>query len=461
MIFVTHCEGASSRKLSAISKQCRIRLQIREMSLNKFYLKPLMIFDVFKVNREHYSNELEYLQVRNTFTIHAVMILYALVAAIINFVFGRFTIGLLEFLAFVTFLPMLYLYPKKLYQYNAFILNCLFVGITYFIAFKYKNDITILSIAPLAIVIGFLMNGNRLGLITALSVLGLNISFLSYTDFVAPSGKSADYLNLVMSPTFTYFASLIFSSNLRKSLVKVTALLENNLELSYQNNIAKLGGAVAHEINNPLFIISGLVDFVKSDLQKENFDKERLITMVNTISGNTHRISNITGALLDISDNPAEEPESEVISIDHLVDTALTLCSEKIKSKNIELSLNNSSSGSIIKCRWRDVARALLSVLDNAIDAIDETNAAWISLDVYVTETKIANFKITDSGRGNADRILKALETPYFTTKDIRKGSGLGLSIANRVISNHGGTIALDQSSSHTCIHIVIPVVIP
>ena len=411
----------------------------------------------FKINRDLYPDELEFLQVKNTFMIHVLMIIFAAVAALVNLGAGRTQLAILESAAVVVFLPMLYLYPKRQYYFNSYILVGVFVAVIYSIAFVSKNDITILTLSPLAIIIGFLMHGKRLGIVTTLLVFMLSMLFLNITDYTSPSGKSADYLNLTMSPLFSYITSWFFSSNLRKSLLKVTALLDKNVQLSYQNSIAKMGGAVAHEINNPLFIISGLTGLLETELKKENPNTEALLTKVKKISSTVYRISNVTKALLEISDNPDNRSLDDLVAVDHLVEAPMALCSEKIKSMGINLHLNNQLSGRQIKCNGKDISRVLLSLLENSILAIGSDNEGWVKIDIYGSSHNTINIEITDSGRGNPDVIRTALKTPLFTTTNLGKGSGVGLNLATRIIGDHGGTLVLKEDSSHTCLKISIP----
>lgn len=423
--------------------------------MSKFSMQYTM--DRFSINRDSYPNELKFLQIKNTFMIHVLMIISAAIAALVNLWAGRFEIAILEVLAILVLLPMLYLYPKRKYYYNAYILVCVFVTVIYSIAFFSKNDITILTLSPLVIIIGFLMHGNRLGILTTLLVFMMSMFFLQFTDFVSPFGKSADYLNLTISPLFTYIATWFFSSNLRNSLSKVTTLLDKNVQLSYQNSIAKMGGAVAHEINNPLSIISGLTGLIEKELKKETPNRETLLAKVEKISTTVYRISNVTKALLDISYNPHNRATDDLVAVDHLIETSIALCSEKIKSRGIKLHLNNQLSGSQIKCNWKDVSRVLLALLENSISAIKSDNEGWIKIHIYDSVHNTINIEITDSGQGNSEIIKTALRTPLFTSTNIGKGSGVGLNLASRVIRDHGGTLILKEDSSNTCLKISIP----
>lgn len=409
----------------------------------------------FRVDRDFYSDELEYLQVRNTFTIHGIMIFFAVVAASINLMEGRPQISLFEFAAVLVFLPMLYLYPRRLYQLNAWVLNFVFVAVVYAIAFTSKNDITILSISPLAIVIGFLMNGRSLGLATTILVFSLNMAFLNHTDFVAPTGKSADYLNLTMSPFFTFLTTLVFSSNLRSSLRKVASLAEENTQLTYQSSMAKLGGAVAHEINNPLYIISGTTDLLEQQLLMGNLDKEKLISRTKKIRVTVDRISRVTKALLDISKEP-DDDELELAPIKKILETSTTLCAANVSANGILLSIENETDNIALRCRWQEISRAVVALLNNAITATHGDLQAWIKLRAFEKDGSVF-IEISDSGQGERERIKRSLRGAFFTSDDVGVGSGVGLGLAKGIISKYGGKITLVEPSKHTCLRIELP----
>mgnify|MGYP002379626817 FL=1 len=92
------------------------------------------------------------------------------------------------------------------------------------------------------------------------------------------------------------------------------------------------------------------------------------------------------------------------------------------------------------------MVQVLVNILNNGHDAVLELNERWIRIEV--SDRVI---KIIDSGTGIPKNIAEKLMQPFFTTKPVGKGIGLGLSISKGIIEKHGGEIFIDSHHSNTC----------
>ncbi len=114
------------------------------------------------------------------------------------------------------------------------------------------------------------------------------------------------------------------------------------------------------------------------------------------------------------------------------------------------------SKNIIIQCRESEIAQVLFNLVSNAGDAVADLSERWIKLD-YQNTAEEANIRIMDSGPGIPEEIQQKIFHPFFTTKDIGKGTGLGLAVSVGIIESHGGKIDIDSSSPNTTFIIKIP----
>ena len=105
------------------------------------------------------------------------------------------------------------------------------------------------------------------------------------------------------------------------------------------------------------------------------------------------------------------------------------------------------------------IAQIFLNLLYNSFDAVKAIETRWIRVDV-VEESHFVSISFTDSGPGILPAVKEKIFQPFFTTKDIGNGAGLGLSICISLTREHGGEIQLDEDCPNTRFVIKLPKVI-
>lgn len=139
-----------------------------------------------------------------------------------------------------------------------------------------------------------------------------------------------------------------------------------------------------------------------------------------------------------------------------ILDETLDLCRSKITEKGVELRISAPDDSLSIDCRSYEISQVLLSLIYNSLDAVEKLAQKWIEIRVEEMGDEVI-IKVTDSGKGIPVEIREKIMQPFFTTKEIGKASGLGLSVSNGIIQAHGGVLCLDPSSSNTCFVIRLP----
>lgn len=223
--------------------------------------------------------------------------------------------------------------------------------------------------------------------------------------------------------------------------------------------LGEMAGGVAHEINTPLgailLTVSSLRTMIQPLAEAEN-NKETMLQMVDLVEQTTHRIATIVKSLRAFSKDSSDTPFMDA-EVQSLVESAISLCSEKFGHLGITLDLNTSSfNGISIQCRESEIIQVLLSLLNNSRDAVEHFQEKWVKVSCKDLGKDVA-FTIEDSGNGIPKEIVEKIFNPFFTSKDIGKGTGLGLSISKGIVDSHGGSIYVDETSKHTTFVVRLP----
>lgn len=219
--------------------------------------------------------------------------------------------------------------------------------------------------------------------------------------------------------------------------------------------LGEMAGGIAHEINNPLSIISLITQQQQELLSHERFDIEKVKTAFQRIDLTTRRISKIIYGLKEFSRDGGTDP-LETTSLQSILDGTLTFCHEKFKHNNIQLIVQAPPSHIILYCRPVQISQVLLNLLNNAFDAIQNLPEKWIEIKI-VEQGPYVEIRVIDSGEGISADYRDKIFQPFFTSKEVGKGTGLGLSISKGIVEAHHGQIFVDSESPHTTIVVRLP----
>ena len=166
-------------------------------------------------------------------------------------------------------------------------------------------------------------------------------------------------------------------------------------------------------------------------------------------------MAGIVRALLRLS-RDANDDAMEWHSVGNIIDDAIILIQDQILTSQIKLTVNEVSSNLKILCRGTQISQVILNLLNNAIDAAEESDDKWIHVEVLQNE-KYLVIAVSDSGPGIAEKIKSRIMDPFVTTKPPGKGTGLGLSLSKHIIEEHNGKLILDSQSQVTRFLVELP----
>lgn len=260
----------------------------------------------------------------------------------------------------------------------------------------------------------------------------------------------------------SYNSLRLLNKNLEEKVDENTRLiLVQHQKLEYSAKMSTLGemaGGIAHEINNPLTIISSISRILRKYAEKDIIDKDKIYKNCDDIDKTVVRISKIILGLRTVSRDASEE-EYSPCRIGDVLEDAMALCSEKFKVRGITIKIDLSDKvyNTVIPCRRVQLSQVFLNLLGNSFDAIENLKDRWIKIDCINEGTRVT-FRFMDSGPGIPIEIQKKMLQPFFTTKAVGKGTGLGLSLSSSILKNHNGQLDIDNNCKNTCFIIILPV---
>jgi signal transduction histidine kinase len=230
---------------------------------------------------------------------------------------------------------------------------------------------------------------------------------------------------------------------LREALHAVFALAAARLgedELLATGRLATVGSltsSVVHELNNPLFAILALVEFLLRDAEPGTKPHQRLELIQSTGLG----MKESTRALLDFAREPSGSLEP--VALDETVESVVALFRLTAAAKDVELAPRIDGVPMHVLGRRDELRQLLLALLLNAKQALPSGGAVSIDLSRSGAD---AVLRVADDGPGVAAELGERAFEPFVSTRD--GALGLGLAVARAIARRHGGELALEPSSA-------------
>jgi len=232
-------------------------------------------------------------------------------------------------------------------------------------------------------------------------------------------------------------------------------LLLSERHEAWENVARKL----AHEIKNPLTPIQLTIDRLKNKYEKfiDSEEKNNFNNYLKTIDKQIDQIEGLVNEFSDFARMP--KPIFLNNNLVEIINNNISLLKEIDKSILINFIFDKKNT--IIKCDHEQISRVFLNLIKNSIESIQEkfkkTPDFTKIIDIEIMhKNDYITIKVTDNGIGFSIDNIKNIFKPYFTTKP--KGSGLGLSIVNKIINDHNGSITLNSDKKGTTVQLSLPI---
>lgn len=219
--------------------------------------------------------------------------------------------------------------------------------------------------------------------------------------------------------------------------------------------LGEMAGGVAHEINNPLAAIKNISGQLQEVVDDDPLDRNLVKELASDVEKTTNRIAKIVQGLRTFSRDGSNDPFYQV-NIHKLIEETLSFCGERFKSNGTKLIVGDFANDLTFEGRETEISQVLLNLLNNAHDAIAKEQDRWIKVEVLNDEHFI-EIHVTDCGKGISQEVRDKMFQPFFTTKEIGKGTGMGLSISSGIVRKHGGELWLNTESKNTSFVVRLP----
>jgi two-component system NtrC family sensor kinase len=229
--------------------------------------------------------------------------------------------------------------------------------------------------------------------------------------------------------------------------VRNQQLQETNLELwrtnRRMNELGRLAAAgqtaahFAHEVGTPLNLISGHVQLLKSDLERDPHDAQ---SRIRTISAQIERIERIVRRMLD---KTRFETELAPLDLNSMLRKLCDAMSPALDKRNIRLVETFAGDLPLMAGSSDRLQQLFLNLVNNSVDAMPEGGEIQIRTAVEGKPGKAQRIVVDfiDTGTGMTPEVMSHIFDPLYTTKDRGHGTGLGLVIVSQIVSEHGGGV--------------------
>lgn len=242
--------------------------------------------------------------------------------------------------------------------------------------------------------------------------------------------------------------------------VSQEALINQTTKLVHTSRLAALGemsAGIAHEVNNPLAVISGSIQQIERMVKRGDANPDTILNLSSRTLGSIDRVSKIISGLRHFSQQSDSNPRV-VTTLKDIIEDTNNFCSELLAARQIKLQIDPIPDTKIL-CHPIHMSQVLINLIKNAEDALENEKRQeerFVRLSFSEKDGLVMIFVI-NGGEPIPKDLRDKLFQPFFTTKPVGKGTGLGLSISHGLMREHNGDLVLDSNSEKTTFIMQIP----
>ncbi len=233
---------------------------------------------------------------------------------------------------------------------------------------------------------------------------------------------------------------------------------DRNEKLLGQSKYSELGmmsAGIAHEINNPLAVIQARTTQLLRIYRHPDRQKD-LADGLQQILYTSERINRTIQGVREFVHQDDKGPSTE-ISLKDLFDDVLAFTGQRMKNHGVNLRFYGLENYAVVGNKIQ-IEQIILNLLNNSFDAIEYLPVKWIEVSAHHNnENERVQIYFKDSGHGIPPEIASRIMDPFFTTKEIGKGTGLGLALARGIAEKHEGSLQYLCDCAHTTFMLELP----
>ena len=240
----------------------------------------------------------------------------------------------------------------------------------------------------------------------------------------------------------------------RKAYDELQTTFQQLLQAEKLASLGELSAGIVHEVRNPLASIKGAIEILEDELTVDSPRRE----FVGLAKGEIDRLDRLVGEFLRFA-RPTE-PSKTPTDPNEIVDSITGLIENQAASQSVAVVRDLQKNLPLVLVDAEQIKQVVLNLAINALQAMPQSNGEDRTI-TFKTFQQDNNFvvEVTDSGSGIDPTNLSKIFDPYYTTKD--KGVGLGLSIAHKIATQHGGHLTANRTTHLTTFTLTIPLDLP
>ncbi len=281
---------------------------------------------------------------------------------------------------------------------------------------------------------------------------------LAPVDRAVSLGLLAVLIAVALVAAATFVATSHLTNRIRRAQDQRDALSRDLVRSAKLASLGELSTGLAHEINNPLAVISAeqtnIADLI-AELQLSDTARAELTKSVERCARQVARCAGITAKMLQFGRKTDANPQ--LTDVGNAIHEISSLMKRQTQVRNIALRIELEPDLPQVVLDSNELEQVLVNLINNAVFAMPRGGSITISARHVGPEVQIA---VSDTGTGIAAEHLERIFQPFFTTKPVGHGTGLGLAVCYGIVRGWGGTIdaqsTLGQGTTMT-IHLPVP----
>ena len=304
--------------------------------------------------------------------------------------------------------------------------------------------------------------GLFVGSVLVFLALGILVAFYLTRMLVRPLFQMQQAMDKIAHGDFTPISQPEYSPEEFAALFRAFNRMTHELEVHQEQlvqsrKIAAVGtltAGIAHELNNPINNIVLTAEVLKEDFRE--LSQEETQGLIQDILGQAERAAEIVKGLLDFS--RSEHPELEPLDIAGIIQDTLKLVRNQLSLSGIQAELDLPQDLPRVQGNRKSLQQVFLNLFINAIQAMLEGGS--LTVRAYSTpDGQWLKVQVMDTGMGIAAEHLPHIFDPFYTTKQVGRGTGLGLSVTYGIVEKHGGHIEVEsEKGKGSTFSVVLPV---
>ncbi len=236
------------------------------------------------------------------------------------------------------------------------------------------------------------------------------------------------------------------AQELQKAYAELRQTFEQLLRADRIASVGELSAAVVHEVRNPLASIKGAVEILEDEIAPDSPRREFALIIKQEVD----RLDSLVGEFLRFARTP--KPAVAPASLNEIARSISTLVAQQAEAQRITVELMLAEGLPFVPVDAEQIKQALLNLAINSLQAMPRGGRLILRT---FGEAGVVGVEVEDTG-GGVDAALQArIFDPFFTTKD--KGVGLGLSIAYKIATQHGGSLAFTNTAHGAIFRLTLP----